>query len=59
MPEIILIEDKGWEHYGFLFKGVLYELDTYEEAKEERNRMYENLLTEQSNIDWLYSQGKT
>ena len=46
MPEIVLIEDKGWEHYGFFFKGILYELDTYEEAKEERNRMYENLLSE-------------
>ena len=58
MPEIILIEDKGWEHYGFYFKGKLYELDTYEEAREERNRMYENLLSEQSNIDWMRSQGK-
>lgn len=46
MPKIILIEDQGWEHYGFYFNGELYELDTYEEAKEERNRMYENLLSE-------------
>ena len=56
MPEIVLIEDKGWEHYGFYFNDRLYELDTYEEAREERNRMYENLLSEQSNIDWLHSQ---
>lgn len=41
MPQIILIGDYGWEHYGFYFNGEFYELDTYEEAREERNRICE------------------